>query len=142
MRCSGSCNFVLQRLDLIMKIIFNISRILLGLNFIIFGINGLYPFIPVPEFHPFMQMMVDSGLIVVVKVIEIVGGILLLTNRFTLVGLLLLGPVVFNILLYHLLLDPRNMLVGFINLILYIILVHGFWPYFQKLLVLKPKAKV
>lgn len=125
-----------------MKIIFNISRILLGLIFIIFGINGLYTFIPVPEFHPFMQMMVDSGLIVVVKVIEIVGGILLLTNRFTLVGLLLLGPVVFNILLYHLLLDPGNMLVGFINLILYIILFHGFWPYFQKLLVLKPKAKV
>jgi len=124
-----------------MKWILIIARVLLGLIFIIFGLNGLFTFIPVPEFHPFMQQLVDSNLIVVVKVLEITGGILLLTRRYTLFAIIILGPVVVNILLYHLLLDPRNMAAGFVNLVLYIIIVIGYWNHLKILLTKKPASQ-
>ena len=38
--------------------------------------------------------------------LQIVGGALLLVNRYVALGLVLLGPVIVNILLYHLLLNP------------------------------------
>ena len=124
-----------------MKWILRIARFLLGLIFIIFGLNGLFTFIPVPEFHPFMQQLVDSNLIVVVKILEIIGGLLLLSGRYTLVGIIVLGPIVVNIVLYHLLLDPRNMAAGFVNLVLYGIIVVGYWNHLKILLNKKPASR-
>lgn len=121
-----------------MKTIVKIAHILLGLIFVVFGLNGLYTFIPVPEFHPFMEIMVSTGFIVVVKILEIIGGLLLLVRRYTLLALLILGPIVANILLYHLLIDPRNMIVGFVNLLLYGILLFHYRGYFQIFLLKKP----
>lgn len=122
-----------------MKTIVKIAHILLGLIFVVFGLNGLYTFIPVPEYHPFMEIMVSSGFIIVVKGLEIVGGILLLIRRYTLLALLILGPIVVNILLYHLLIDPRNMVVGLVNLLLYGILLFYYRGYFQIFLIKKPE---
>ena len=114
-----------------MKKIVQIASILLGLIFVVFGLNGLYPFIPVPEYHPFMELMVSTGFIIIVKILEIVGDVLLLIRRYVLLALLILGPIIFNIVLYHLLVDPRNMLVGFVNLALYITILTYYWPYFK-----------
>ena len=121
-----------------MKRVVQIASILLGLIFVVFGLNGLYPFIPVPEYHPFMELMVSTGFIVIVKILEIVGGVLLLIRRYVLLALLILGPIIFNIVLYHLLVDPRNMLVGFVNLALYITILTYYWPYFKVFLQSKP----
>lgn len=121
-----------------MKVVVKTTHILLGLIFVVFGLNGLYPFIPVPEYHPFMEIMVSTGFIIVVKGLEIIGGILLLLRRYTLLALLILGPIVANILLYHLLIDPRNMVVGFVNLLLYGVLLFHYRGYFQIFLMKKP----
>ena len=121
-----------------MKRVVQIASILLGLIFVVFGLNGLYPFIPVPEYHPFMELMVSTGFIIIVKILEIVGGVLLLIRRYVLLALLILGPIIFNIVLYHLLVDARNMLVGFVNLALYITILTYYWPYFKVFLQSKP----
>lgn len=76
-----------------------IARILLGFIFLIFELKGFYTFIPVPELHPFMEIMVTSGFIYFEKAIEVIGGCLLLINRYMLAALLILGPIVINILL-------------------------------------------
>ncbi len=65
-----------------MKTVTLITRLLLGLIFLVFGLNGFYTFIPVPKFHPFMEILVSSGFIYFEKAIEVMGGVLLLTNRF------------------------------------------------------------
>ncbi|MEX0928562.1 MAG: hypothetical protein WD266_01945 [Balneolales bacterium] len=122
-----------------MKIMVHPARILLGLIFMIFGLNGFYTFIPVPEFHPFMQIMVSSGFIYFEKFIEVAGGILLLANRFVLLALLILGPVVVNILLYHMLMDPRNWPIAFVNLFLYGYLLWSYRQYFLIFLMAKPR---
>jgi putative oxidoreductase len=90
-----------------MKHIPTIARFLLGLIFTVFGANMWLHFINVPlpaEGTPaanFMFAIYGSGYLTVVKVLEVTGGVLLLTGRFTNLALTLVGPVVVNIALYH-----------------------------------------
>ncbi|WP_051313111.1 hypothetical protein [Sporocytophaga myxococcoides] len=115
-----------------------IARILLGITFVTFGLNGFYTFIPVPKFHPFMEILVSSGFIYFEKGLEVIAGALLLFNRYILAALLILGPIVINIFLYHILLDYRNWPVSIIILLLYAILIKKHWSYFK----IFTKAKV
>ncbi|CAM3658293.1 hypothetical protein POKO110462_14105 [Pontibacter korlensis] len=85
-----------------------------------------------------MEIMVSSGFIYFEKAVEVIGGALLLANRFVLAALVLLGPVVVNILLFHLLIDQRNWPIAIVNLVLYVILVSSYWQYFK--IFLKPKV--
>ncbi len=89
-----------------MKHIPTIARLLLGLIFTVFGANMWLHFIPIPPppegpAKDFMFAIYGSGFLTVVKVLEVIGGVLLLTGRFTNLALTLLGPVVVNIALYH-----------------------------------------
>jgi hypothetical protein len=92
---------------------------------IVFGLNGFVNFIPVPEFHDFMKLLVDSGYIYLVKGIEVIGGSLLLIPRFANAGLLLITPVVVNICAYHLFLDHRNWPVSLILALLNIAIIYS-----------------
>lgn len=84
------------------------ARVALGLIVLLGGINGFVRIVPVPEpLHPFIQLLVDSGYIYAVKVVEIAAAVLLLLDRRRPLALALLWPVVVNIALFHLLLDPR-----------------------------------
>jgi uncharacterized membrane protein len=95
-----------------MKHIFNISRILLGLIFVIFGLNGFMHFIPTTQFPgiagQFLGAIFSSHFYVVVFLTQIVGGLLMLANRYVAFGLLLLGPVLVNILSFHIFMAPTK----------------------------------
>jgi uncharacterized membrane protein YphA (DoxX/SURF4 family) len=89
-----------------MKNIPTIARLLLGLLFTVFGANMWLHFIPIPPppegpAKDFMFAIYGSGFLTVVKVLEVVAGVLLLSGRFTNLALTLIGPVVVNIALYH-----------------------------------------
>ena len=89
-----------------MKYITTIARLLLGLIFTVFGANMWLHFIPIPPppdgaAKDFMFAIYGSGYLTVVKVLEVISGLLLLSGRFTNLALTLLGPVVVNIALYH-----------------------------------------
>lgn len=89
-----------------MKHIPTIARLLLGLIFTVFGANMWLHFIPIPPppdgpAKDFMFAIYGTGFLTVVKVLEVTGGLLLLSGRFTNLALTLLGPVVVNIALYH-----------------------------------------
>lgn len=99
------------------------SRIILGLAFLIFGLNGFLTFIPVPEFHPFMEILVNSGYMQLVKLIEVVAGLCLLFNYFVPLALVLLGAILVNIAAYHFFLDPRNIQIVPILTVLYLIVL-------------------
>ncbi|OAI40717.1 hypothetical protein AYO41_05600 [Verrucomicrobia bacterium SCGC AG-212-E04] len=77
----------------------------LAASFIIFSINFWAHFIPVPPppdgpGTAFFGVLIASGYLTAVKVIELLGGLLVLSGRFTLLGLLLLGPIIVNILFF------------------------------------------
>jgi len=119
------------------KILITSSRILLGLIFLIFGLNGFYTFIPVPEFHPFMEILVSSGYIYIIKTIEVIAGLLLLSNRYVPLALALLIPDVINIATYHVLLDHRNWFIVPLLLILTAILIFSYWQCFKPIFAFK-----
>ena len=124
-----------------MRRVIHLARILLGLIFLIFGLNGFVRFIPVPALHPFVAILVASGYIYLIKTIEVAGGLLMLTNQCVPLALVLLGPDIVNILAYHLLLDHRNWPIALINLVLFLIVLWGYWQYFKPLLVRKAKVR-
>ena len=105
-----------------------VARILLGAIFLVLGLNGFYTFIPVPTFHPFIQILVSSGYIYFVKAVEVIAGTLLLSNRAVLLALVLLGADIANIAAYHLLLDRRKWPIVPIVAILYAVVAWGYWP--------------
>jgi uncharacterized membrane protein YphA (DoxX/SURF4 family) len=94
-----------------MKYAIIIVRVLLGLMFTVFGSNAFLHFIPTPPLPPgdagaFVGALINSGYIYVVGGLQVVGGLcLLIGSRFVPIGLTLLGPVIVNIMLYHILLD-------------------------------------
>jgi uncharacterized membrane protein YphA (DoxX/SURF4 family) len=110
-----------------MKKVSLIARYLLGLIFVVFSLNFWLHFIPMPEMDPdspaskFMGAMYGSGFLTAVKVLELVGGILLLSGRYINLGLALLGPIVVNIVFYHVFLTrgdyPMAIVLGVLSLL-------------------------
>ncbi|MFM8655897.1 MAG: hypothetical protein ACKOD5_02015, partial [Chthoniobacterales bacterium] len=90
-----------------MKHVFTAARILLGIIFLVFSANYWLQFIPSPpaaEGSPaagFMGALYGSGFLTLVKVLELVAAVLLLSGRYVNLALTLLGPIVVNILLFH-----------------------------------------
>ena len=116
-----------------MKYVIVIARVLLGLVFVVFGSNAFLKFMPVPEMHgqagAFMTALLSSGYMYVIAVLQILGGLcLLLGARFVPLGLTLLGPVIVNIVLYHVFLDPQGMPVAIVisALALFLLWVYRF----------------
>ena len=99
-----------------MKIVGLLSRVLLGLLFLVFGLNGFLHFIPMAPpaglAGQYMGALFLSHYLLAVFLLEIVGGVLLLANRFVPLALVLLGPVVVNIVLFHALMAPEGLPVA------------------------------
>jgi hypothetical protein len=94
-----------------------IARYLLGLMFLVFGSNMFLHFIPMGQMPTglagqFMTTLFAAHYFYVVGAIMVVSGILFLVNRYVGLGLTLLGPLLFNILLYHLLMNPSGIGMG------------------------------
>ena len=103
-----------------MKYVIVIARVLLGLVFVVFGSNAFLHFMgPPPEMHghagAFLTALMSSGYIHVIAVLQVLGGLcLLLGARFVPLGLTLLGPVIVNIVLFHVFLEPKGMPIAIV----------------------------
>jgi len=98
-----------------------IARILLGVVFVVFGLNGFLRFIPTPPPPPgaaaFFGGLVAAGyMLPLIKGVEVVGGALLLANRFVPLAIALLAPNVVNIVLFHAFLEPAGLPLAFLVL--------------------------
>ena len=111
-----------------MKIATIIARTLLGLIFVVFGLNAFFNFIPMPPpkgelAGDFMKALFVSHYLYAVKCFEISGGLILLSGRFTPLGLTLVGPVIVNILFFHMFLDPSGLPLAFVLVMLALFLL-------------------
>ena len=114
-----------------MKIATIIARSLLGLIFVVFGSNMFLHFIPMPPppegpAREFMTALFVSHHLYVVGALQVVGGVLLFTGRWTPLGLALLGPVIVNILCFHLLMAPAGLPMAIVVSLLALFLL---WRY-------------
>ncbi len=108
-------------------------RVLLGLSFIVFGLNGFLNFLPQPTTPlpagatQFITALVASGyMLQLIAVTQLVVGLLLLVNHFVPLALALLAPFTVNSILFHLFLEPSGRPMAFIFLVLELYLV---WIY-------------
>jgi putative oxidoreductase len=122
-----------------MKIAVLIARILLGLVFFVFGLNAFLHFIPavLPSgvAGQFLMALFQSHYVLFIGAVQVAGGALLLVNRYVPLALTILGPVIVNILLYHMLLDHTGAVVAIIVAILWGILAFRYRQYFSSLFV-------
>jgi uncharacterized membrane protein YphA (DoxX/SURF4 family) len=119
-----------------------ISRLLLGVTFLVAGVNGYFvifglePFIETsPEA---MALFEFDYLLIAEKSLEIICGILLLINLFVPLALALLSPIIANIFLLHLFLDHSLLLLALLLVITYGYLLFYFKDSFKSILEKKP----
>ena len=122
-----------------MKIAALIARILLGLMFVVFGLNPFLKFIPMvlPAglAGQFLSVLIQSHLVLVIGAVQVIGGLLLLINRYVPLGLTLLGPVIVNIVFYHLLMDRSGLIIAIVVVILWGVAAFRHRQYFSGIFV-------
>ncbi len=88
-----------------MKIATIVAQVLLGLVFVVLGSNAFLHFLPAVlppgPGGDFLKLLFTSHYVLVVGAMQVIGGALVLSNRYVPLGLTLLGPVIVNILLFH-----------------------------------------
>ena len=102
-----------------MKTITTVIRILLGLIFTVFGLNGFLHFIPMqplpqPAIDFFGALAATGYMIRLIFFDQLIGGVLLLTGVAVPLALVILAPIVVNILFFHLFLAPGGLAIAFV----------------------------
>jgi uncharacterized membrane protein YphA (DoxX/SURF4 family) len=121
-----------------MKILTTIVRILLGLVFTVFGSNAFLHFMPMPPMPgpggAFIGAMNETHYLYVVAGCQVLGGLILLIGRYIPLGLTLLGPVIVNILCFHIFMDRKGLPIAVVVAALALFLVYRHWKNFVSLL--------
>ena len=102
-----------------MNAVSTVARLLLGLVFLVFGLNGFLHFIPnmpMPDAAvAFFGALAATGYMMpLLFTTQVVGGVLLLSGMYVPLGLALLAPVIVNIFLFHLFLAPGGLVIAII----------------------------
>jgi putative oxidoreductase len=118
-----------------MKIAGVIAKVLLGFAFLVFGANYFGHFLPTPSpegewAKHFMAGLVNTPYLTTVKILEIIGGGMILSGRLAPLGLLILGPILINILLYDAFMDPKGLPVAIVLSVLAILVGYKHKDYF------------
>lgn len=110
-----------------MKITSVIARFLLGLVFLVFGLNGFFNFLPMSPppsgtaAAQFFGALYVSHYLVAIFLLQIVGAILLLLNRYIPLALTLVAPIIVNILLFHLWMAPSGLPLAIVVTVLWVL---------------------
>jgi len=114
------------------KVLPALARILLGLAFTVFGLNGFIHFLPQPKTMPegtaalFGAFLKSGYLFPLIFGTQLLVGVLLLLNRFVPLALALIAPVIANIIAFHVALNPSGIGPGVVVLVLELYLA---WAY-------------
>ena len=123
-----------------------ICRLLLGLIYLIFGLDYFFHFIPYQPNHTgivaaFKTALKDVGYFYpMIKSIQIVGGLSLLINRYAAFSAVVVFPISVNVFLYHTILVPSGWLMGVLLIVPNIFLGFAWWKYYKGMFVRVPKV--
>jgi putative oxidoreductase len=106
-----------------------IARILLGLIFLVLGLNGFFFFIPTPVIAgpaaTFFNVMITSHYAVMVFGVQVIAAVMLLADQYVPLALVTLAAVLANILDYHITMLPSGLPLPLFTTLLWFIVA---WP--------------
>jgi hypothetical protein len=123
-----------------MKIVAAIARYLLGLMFLVLGLNTFLNFLPQQPIPPgqageFLGLLMTTHYMYAVAAVMVISAVLLLANQFVPLALVLLGPVLVNVLLFHILMQPKAIGLGGFGTLLWLLVAYrvrgAFAPLFE-----------
>jgi len=118
-----------------------IVRILMGLMFFVFGLNGFLNFIPQPKdpmpegAMAFATALMNTGYMMkIVMGTQLLVGVLLLINRMVPLALALLAPILVGIVTFHIFLAPAGTAPGMVALVMELYLAWAYRSAFRPML--------
>jgi len=128
-----------------MKFVSIVARILLGLMFTVFGLNGFFNFIhQPPPANPlalqFFGAIVASHFAAFFFAVQLIGGLLLLSGFFVPLALILLAAELYNILAFHLTLAP-GIAPGLVACVLWVLVFLPYRESFSGIFSAKPASR-
>jgi len=120
-----------------MRIAAAIARYLAGAIFLVMGLNGFLNFIhfppPTGTAAQFMGALYVSHYLWVIFAFQVVGGALLLVNRYVPLAVAILAPVLFNIIVFHITMAPAGLPLAFFVALLWAVIFIDVRPAFSGL---------
>lgn len=118
-----------------------VIRILVGLAMVIFGANKLFHFMPEPEpaaggekMRQLTGLLMESPFMMIIGILEIVGGIALLVGKYVPLALTFLIAIMLNAAMLHGFYDPANIAGSLVFMALCLVLVYAYKDRFKSLL--------
>ena len=118
-----------------------VARVLLGLMFFVFGLNGFLHFIPEPKTpNPegataFVEALIKTGyMFPLIMGTQFLVGVLLLLNRFVPLALALIAPIIVGIVTFHIFLAPSGLVMAIVVLVLELYLAWAYRGAFRAML--------
>lgn len=114
----------------------HILRVILGLMFLVFGLNGFFHFIPMPPptgvAGEFVMGLVKSGYFLpFMAFFQVLCGVLLLSGTLVPLALVILFPISLNILFFHLALEPSGLGMAIFIIAANLLLAYYYWPVYK-----------
>jgi hypothetical protein len=124
----------------------HVARILMGLIFFVFGLNGFLNFIPRPK-DPmpevavaFLGALMKTGYMMpLISGTQVIVGAFLLSNRFVPLALALIAPVIVNIVAFHAFVMPTGASMAGLVLVLELYLAWAYRQAFLPMLAIRAK---
>ena len=126
-----------------MKIAMVIVRTLMGLLFIFAAVVVLFKLAPVPELTGVAKTFNDGIFAVgyfvpMLKVVELVSGILFVTGRFVPLATILIAPIIVNIFAYHAFIDNSGLPVAIFLVLANIFVAYNYRDAYRGILTARP----
>ena len=122
-----------------------IAGILMGLTFLVFGLNGFLHFIPQPKTMPegagafFGALMKTGYMLPMIFGTQVIVGALLVSNRFVPLALALIAPVIVNIVAFHAFIEPSGAIMAGVVLVLELYLAWSYRKAYLPMLAMRVK---
>lgn len=114
------------------KIVMRTAQVVMGVIFVVMGVNGFIHFLPMPAKGPEGQAFFDALARTQYfwpfeKICEIAFGSMLVMNRYAVFAAEALAPIILNIMFFHLFLDMTGIGLALVVLVCELILLAGYW---------------
>ena len=128
-----------------MKIAILTARVLLGLLFLVSGLNGILHLMHPPPMPPgdaatFADLLMKTNYMTFVSLLMLIAGLLLLVGRFVPLALTMLGPILVNILLFHFLVMHGGAAIGIVATLIELFLIYAYRRSFMGLFDAAPEV--